>query len=293
MKLVARLKTIEECPMLSQLGIDVFSVDTRFTAKRISTFGLDDIKQIVDYAENHLKQVYVVINSMIHQADLIDLNLFLKELKKINISGIIINDLTVFVLAQKLGMEDKIIYQPGTMNTDSFSATYFHDRSMKGITLSREITLEEITEISHLHSDIELSIIGHGYLDMFYSKRQLITNYILHKNIQGQDVSNNFNMRLNEEIRPNDFYPIVEDEFGTHIFRSNKLISYPEFDQLNELLTDFFIERLFLEDDEYYDTIRLYNNSLNYDEYRKKYQGFDSGFYYLRTEKIKGEHDEN
>ncbi len=293
MKLVARLKTIEELDMLNQLGVDVFSVDTKFTTKRISMFDLDDIKQIVDYATNHLKQVYVLINRMIHQMDLEDLNAYLKALKNIRISGIVINDLTVYVLAKKLGMETKIIYQPGTMNTDSFSATYFSKRSMKGITLSREITLQEIKMISDSHQDIECSIIGHGYLDMFYSKRQLITNYVLHKNMQGEDVVNNFNMRLNEEIRPNDFYPIVEDEFGTHIFRSNKLISYLELEELNELIQDFFIERLFIEDTEYFDTIRLYNNSMSYEEYQQLYQGFDSGFYYTRTEKTKGEHDEN
>jgi len=292
-KLVARLKTIEELDMLNQLGVDVFSVDTKFTTKRISMFDLDDIKQIVDYATNHLKQVYVLINRMIHQMDLEDLNAYLKALKNIRISGIVINDLTVYVLAKKLGMETKIIYQPGTMNTDSFSATYFSKRSMKGITLSREITLQEIKMISDSHQDIECSIIGHGYLDMFYSKRQLITNYVLHKNMQGEDVVNNFNMRLNEEIRPNDFYPIVEDEFGTHIFRSNKLISYLELEELNELIQDFFIERLFIEDTEYFDTIRLYNNSMSYEEYQQLYQGFDSGFYYTRTEKTKGEHDEN
>ncbi len=293
MNLVARVKTFTELETFHQLGVDVFSLDTIFTTKVIQVFNLDEIKRVMVYALEHQKRVYVLINRMIHQDDISNLVDFLSQLKPLQVSGIVINDLTVYVLAKKLGMEDLIIYQPGTMNTDSFSAIHLSNKQLKGITLSREITLEEIEEIARLKQSIELSIIGHGYLDMFYSKRKLITHYALHKNISGKEYINNVHMRLNEEIRPDDFYPILEDAFGTHMFRSHKLLSFHEMKRLHSILSDFFIERLFIEDAEYYDSIRLYKGHLPYSEFMKKYQGFDSGFYYRRTEKRKGDLDED
>ncbi|MCK5731922.1 MAG: U32 family peptidase, partial [Tenericutes bacterium] len=209
------------------------------------------------------------------------------------VDGIVIGDLSVYVLAKNIGIEHLIIYQPGTMNTDSYSKEYFSQRKIKGITLSREITLDEIRLICTNKSGIEISLVIHGYLDMFYSKRKLLTNYIIHKGIEGKKLKNNYELRLNEEIRPNDFYPIFEDKFGTHIFRSHKLLSADEFDDFKEIIDLFFIERIFLSDKEYYDSIKLYSKKITKTEFLSKYNSYDSGFYYKRTEKIKGELNES
>ncbi len=293
MNLVARVKTIEELETLDQLGIDVFCLDTEFTVKKISVFTISEIEKAVVFAEKKHKTVYILINKMVHESDIEDLNKFIISMKTIKISGIVINDLSVYVIAKKHKLEHLIIYQPGSMNTDSFSAEYFSDRLIKGITISREITLDEISKIISKPTNLEFSIIGHGYLDMFYSKRKLVTNYLIHKDISGQKILDNYELRLNEEIRPNDFYPIFEDEFGTHIFRSNKLISYEELDQLSGIIKDFFIERIFMEDEEFFDSIGLYRKKITLDDFLTKYKNYNSGFYYQRTEKVKGELNES
>ena len=288
MRLITRLKTIEEAKKLNQFGIDIFCLDTDFTAKKISKFSLKEIEELQNEYPN---QIYLLINKMIHEDDLEKLTKFLKSIKLLNISGIVIADLTVYVLAKKLDLEHLIIYQPGTMNTDTYSEKYFSDRKIKGITISREITLEEIKEFGK--NSIELSLIGHGYLDMFYSKRKLVTNYLIHKQITGIDLKNNYNLRLNEEIRENEYYPIFEDDFGTHIFRSKKLISFNEMNIFKELIKDFFIERIFLTDEELINSIQLYKNQITMSEFLQKYPDYDAGFYYKRTEKVKGELDES
>ncbi len=288
MRLITRLKTIEEAKKLNQFGIDIFCLDTDFTAKKISKFSLKEIEELQNEYPN---QIYLLINKMIHEDDLEKLTEFLKSIKLLNISGIVIADLTVYVLAKKLDLEHLIIYQPGTMNTDTYSEKYFSDRKIKGITISREITLEEIKEFGK--NSIELSLIGHGYLDMFYSKRKLVTNYLIHKQITGIDLKNNYNLRLNEEIRENEYYPIFEDDFGTYIFRSKKLISFNEMNIFKELIKDFFIERIFLTDEELINSIQLYKNQITMSEFLQKYPDYDAGFYYKRTEKVKGELDES
>jgi putative protease len=289
MKLVARLKSIEEINILNQLGVDAFLLDCEFTTKRISNYSLSmihDVKKETD------RLVFVLINIMVHEYHLEALNEFLNKLSKIDIDGIVINDLTVYVLALKHGIEDKIIYQPGTMNTELLSMEFLQDKGLKQITISREITLDEIKSILINNSKLKLSLKVHGFLDMFYSKRKLVTNYLIHKGIEGKNLVNNYDLRLNEEIRPNDFYPILEDEYGTHIFRSKKLISLDELKDINDELDTIFIERIFMDDKEYYDSIRLYKNMIHKADFLEKYDNYDSGFYYKKTEKIKGENDE-
>lgn len=285
MNLVTRLKSIEELKNLSQLGIDVFSLDTPFTTKKIHQFTIDEIKFI-----SKEYNVYLLMNRFIHEADLEELDKYFNEIKDTNIKGIIVSELTVYVMAKKYGLDHLIIYQPGTMNTDTYSEEYFNTLNIKGITISRELTLNEIKQFGQ--TKLELSLIGHGYIDMFYSKRKLITHYKTYKNMKGFIPRDNYSLTLNEEIRPNDFYPVLEDNYGTHIYRSKKLSSYEELNDLNLIINDFFIERIFLTDEEFIDSIKLYKNKIALSDFNLLYKDYDKGFYYRRTEKIKGERNE-
>ena len=293
MKFVARLKSISELNQLRQLHVDVVWLDTEFSVRKIHSFSLSEIQQITLQAKELGMETYVSINKMIHESDIPSLKEFLRELQAIEITGIIISDLTVHVLSKDLNMDHLIIFQPGTLNTDSYTLEYFMKHPLKGITISREITLTEIQVILKQNTSLEVSLVGHGYLDMFYSKRKLITNYFIHKGIKGNKITNHQGFRLNEEMREDDFYPIIEDEFGTHIFRSHKLISFQEVETIKENLSDFFFERLFMSDEEYFDSIRLYHNELELDTFLHDYENYDSGFYFKPTEMIKGDRNES
>ncbi len=292
MRIVARLKTKSEISLLSQLQVDVFYLDTEFSIKSVKRFDFDEIKEITEEVTKLGKQTYISINKMIHQKDIEVLHDFLQKVKSINVSGIVINDFTVYVLAKEIGIENLVIYQPGSMNTDSYSAEYLREKGFKGMTISREITLSEIQNIIDNEDNLELSLVGHGYLDMFYSLRKLLTNYAKHKKINGLEIRNNHDFRLNEEIRPDDFYPIIEEDYGTIIFRSKKLMSFDEMEHLLDI-SDFFIERNFMSDEEYHDSIRLYRNQISKEDFLSKYSDYDSGFYYRPTEKLKGDYDES
>jgi len=287
MNLIARLKDVTEIEKLNQLSVDIVLLDTVFSVRVLNRFNFKEINKIVFHCKNFNIKTYISINKMIHEEDLKPLKLFLEKIEKIDINGIVISDLTVYALAKQLNLESKIIYQPGTMNTETYSIKYFEKHSIKGITLSREITLDEIKEILFYKTNLELSIIGHGYLDMFYSKRKLLTNYFTYKNISKKDIIDNYNYRLNEEIRKNDFYPILEDKYGTYIFRSHKLISWNEIEIIKSKITDFFIERIFMEDEEYFDSIKLYNGNMDIESFLIKYNNYDLGFYYKPTQMVK------
>jgi len=289
MKFVVRLKTVEEITELISLGADVFLVDTPLAVKKVGLEMYDFLETIFSYG----KEVYLLVNKMIHEEDVNILTKILLAAKDDRITGVVAGDLTVMVRAKELGIAKKVIYQPGTMNTNSFDNEYFFLKDIKGITISKEITLEEITKIFTVKKT-ELSLVGHGFIDMFYSKRKLLTNYFIFKNIVRENIRENPNFRLNEEMRKDSHYPIFEDNGGTHVFRNLALESFNEVEELRKALDDFFVERIFIGDEEYYDSLKVYSNKMSREEFLEKYQGkYNKGFFYQYTEKLKGELDEN
>jgi len=289
MRIVARLKKITEIEKLINLKVDCFLVDTPLSVRAVNRDLFNELDQIISYG----KDIYLLINKMIHEEDIPLVKQLLKTVKDKKISGIVAGDITMMVLANEQGLKDKVIYQPGTMNTNSFDNEYFFMKQIKGITISKEITLEEIIKIFD-NKKCELSLVGHGYLDMFYSKRKLITNYFIYKNVVKENIMDNDKFRIKEEMRPDSFYPILEDESGTHVFRDKALNSFEEIEVLKTEIDDFFIERIFMDDEEYYDSIKAYQDHSFVNEFLSKYNDhYNKGFYYQYTEKLKGDLSEN
>lgn len=294
LNIVARLKSNQEIKHLADLGTDVFLLDvTDLTTKAINPLTQEELLQTHKTIDKLGKQTYILMNKMIHETDLLVLRKWLSVIKDLKVSGIVINDFTIYVEAKKLGLETFIIYQPGTMNTNSYDVTYLEGK-IKGMTLSKEITFEEILHMVKGEHHIEFSLVAHGYLDMFYSKRKLISNYLIHKNIKGIDVKNNHQFTLEEKTRQDIHYPILEDDIGTHIFHDKKLESFDQVKILSQKLTDIFIERLFVDDQEYYDSIKAYQNLESAKEFLDTYgHNYHKGFYFTPTERKKGEKHEN
>jgi hypothetical protein len=121
-------------------------------------------------------------------------------------------------------------------------------------------------------------------MPMFYSRRSLIGNYLQEKNIEKLDYLANPDLHIHESNRQTIAYPIYEDRFGTHIMRDKKLESFNEVLVLRPFLSDFFIERFKMSNEEYYDSIHAYQDERLVPSFRSKYQmGYDSGFFYKQT----------
>ena len=67
-----------------------------------TNFSLEELKEACDYAHNLNKKVYVTINIVFHNEDITDLEEYLIYLDKIGVDAIIISDLFIIELANKL-----------------------------------------------------------------------------------------------------------------------------------------------------------------------------------------------
>lgn len=191
-------------------------------------FSIDDMKQGIAFAHDRNKKVYVTVNIFAHNDDINGLPEYLRELNDLNADGVLVSDLGVFTLARQIipQMPVHISTQANTTNWAAVKA--WTDMGAKRVVLARELSLQEIKEIREKCS-VELEMFVHGAMCISYSGRCVMSNYMT-----GRDSNRGacaqacrWKYSLMEEKRPDEYFPIEEDEHGAYIFNSKDLCLLP------------------------------------------------------------------
>ncbi|MCR5462363.1 MAG: U32 family peptidase [bacterium] len=198
---------------------------------------------IVEKYEN----LYISVNKIFHNDELIDLENYLKYLKNKKIRGIFFSDFAVFSICARLNMLDLLIYDPNTLITN-YKELEFFEGKIKGVVISPFISLEELKEFKS--DKLELFFLGNGRINLFYSKRKLIGNYCKYHEIDDSFKTND--LLLKEELRPDCYYPIIEDENGTFVYSPyiySCLDLANELSNIDYLLIDLVYDKKFIKGD--------------------------------------------
>lgn len=273
---------------IKETNTDIYIIGNELYANRLpGSFTMEDIEEANKLIKSNHKEIYINTNLIIHDNDLKKVNDYLDFLKPLKVDGIIFGDLAIYKYAKQKEMEDLLIYNPDTLNTNLFDPIFWNKKGIKGLTIAKEIVKEELIEIAD-HSKIETSIVGHGHLNMFHSRRPLIENFLQYNEQESQEYINNRNLHLIEENR-NESYPVFQDNHGTHIFRPKIMLAYNEIIELSNHLDVFIVDSI-LKDKQYIiNTINNYQNILNGDikdtnSLSTQYENdHDSGFLYKKT----------
>ncbi len=290
MKIAVTPFNVSSIKLLSEHGADIFILgNDEFANRLVHSFSTKEIKEANQLIKSLNKEIYISLNLIAHNKDLDKIKSFLNLLKELDVNGIIFGDTAVYQLAKKLNLQQILIYNPETLNTNYYDPTFWHEKGIKGLTISKEITLEDITIIAK-DSKIEISLIGHGHLNMFHSRRPLIENFFKYTNEEYEEFIENRNLRIVEEIR-NESYPIFQDNHGTHIFRDKALESYREITKLKTILNVFIIDGIFKDTTYLINTLNNYtkiflatdqeNTAFSISNLSRK--DHDSGFFYKKT----------
>ena len=286
MKIITPIFKIQDIDKINA-NVDGFILSNeKFGARLTSSFSLEQLIVAIGKIKGLKKEVFININQL-YTNDQIDLLMtFVLKLPIKDITGFICADIGVLEAFKKIELVNMIIYNPETLLTNYFDFNYLKKDNVFGAFVAKEITLDDIKIIAS-KKQIKTFMIGHGHLDMFYSKRQLLKNYANYLGIE-ETFHNQRNLALKEEIRPNEKYPILEDYAGTHVFRDTVFSSLKYLDQLKNLIDYLVIDPIF-KDLAYLDQITsLYNkNQLNSKEINyiqeKYHEKWDDGFLFTKT----------
>lgn len=142
-----------------------------------SNFSMEELKEAIQYCHLRNVSIYVTVNTLIHERELTDLAIYLEELGKMKIDGIIVQDLAVAEIARKVAPQIEIHGSTQMTVHNAQSAIALEKLGFSRIVLARELTLEEIRTICQ-STKLEVEIFVHGALCIAYSGQCLLSSMI-------------------------------------------------------------------------------------------------------------------
>lgn len=191
-------------------------------------FSMEEMKEGIEFAHAHNKNVYVTVNIFAHNSDLVDLPQYLGELAKLSVDAILVSDIGVFHIARKVVPQIPLHISTQANTTNWAAVNTWAELGAQRVVLARELSLQEIKKIRE-KSTVELEMFVHGAMCMAYSGRCVMSNYMT-----GRDSNRGacaqacrWKYSLMEEKRPGEYYPVEEDANGSYIFNSKDMCLLP------------------------------------------------------------------
>ena len=143
-------------------------------------FSLEDIEKGVSFAHSLNKKVYVTVNIIFHEEDVIGLEEYLKKLDDIGVDAIIVSDLYVVKLAKKLklNLEVHLSTQASVLNQDA--ALFYKKLGVQRLVLAREASKDDIKKIKET-TGVDLECFVHGAMCTSFSGRCVLSNVVTNR----------------------------------------------------------------------------------------------------------------
>lgn len=225
-ELLAPAGNMEKCKMALLYGADaVYLGGNKFGLRAYAAnFSIAEIKEAVIFAHALGKKVYVTVNIFAHNEDITDLPEYLLSLEEAGVDALLISDFGVWNIARQVvpNMSLHVSTQANTCNWAAAQA--WKELGAERVVLARELSIEEISEINN-KCDVELETFVHGAMCISYSGRCYLSSYLTGRDGNRGECAQvcRWNYKLVEQNRPDQEFPIEEDERGTYIMNSKDL----------------------------------------------------------------------
>ena len=235
-ELLAPAGSLEKLKVAIDFGADAVYVGGPRLNLRVfaDNFDYEELREGVEYAHERNVKVYLVLNAIPRNFDMNGLGEYVKKCESLGVDGVIAADPGVISIIKKnTQLEIHLSTQANAMNYET--ARFWYDYGLKRIILARELKLKEIEEFrKHLPEDCEIEVFVHGAMCMAYSGRCLISNYMTSRDSNKGACSQacRYKYYLVEEKRPNEYFPVYEDDSGTYIMNSKDLCMIEHIDDV-------------------------------------------------------------
>lgn len=204
------------------VGLDKYSL-----RKAEVRFDINQVGEAIAHAHSLGRKLYVTFNIFAHNRDLKDLESDMKKIAKFQPDAFIISDPGVIAIAQKAAPNVPIHLSTQANTVNAAAVKFWQKQGLKRIVLGREVTLSEMTEIKEAVPEMELEIFAHGAMCISYSGRCLLSSYMAGRQANlgecAQPCRWNYNVYLEEKLRPGELMEISEDERGAYVMSSKDL----------------------------------------------------------------------
>lgn len=233
----------EKLEIAIHYGADaVYLAGKEFSLRNFSgNFSHDELQSAVRDAHKAGVRVYVACNIYprnFEQEAVID---FLTYIGEIGADAVIISDPGVFMEAGNVIPEIPIHLSTQANTTSYKSAVFWEKLGVKRVNVARELSLKEINEIAS-QSSLEIEAFVHGAMCISYSGRCLLSSFMTNRDSNRGLCTHpcRWKYAVVEELRPDKYYPLAEDDRGSYIFNSSDLCMIEHIPQIIESGIDSF-----------------------------------------------------
>ncbi|NLJ58912.1 MAG: U32 family peptidase [Tissierellia bacterium] len=178
-ELLAPAGSIESFYAAVNSGADSVYLGGKFFNARHSSQNFDDVqmKYIIKYAHNKNVKVYVTMNTLLKDTEIIDALNYAAFLYENDVDAVIVQDLGLLYLLNKYipGLAVNISTQ--AVVYDEHGAKFFENYDVEKVIMARELSLERLKEIAK-NTEANLEVFIHGALCTCYSGQCYMSSFL-------------------------------------------------------------------------------------------------------------------
>lgn len=197
----------------------------------LETVSFEQIEQIYSKLKSQGKQLFIALNKNFHNHELEQVKEAMIRLSQLGIDGILYYDVAVVQLKNEYKIDIPLIWGAEHLTTNYATMNYWHTKGVDMVSISGEITNQEILEIRNA-TDMPLIVPAFGHLPMFVSERHEVKNYL-----------NYFGLKDNSKLyymeKEGKKYPIIDNQEGTFVYSYLILNAYQEYLDWKEKNIDY------------------------------------------------------
>ena len=263
-ELLVAPKNLAELQLLAEAGACAFVVgDPRFALVVGRSHQPMNLEEAVSVAHSLGKKIYLLADAIFPNALLSEFASYLHKAKHLPFDGIRVADLGAYVLIKQIMQKMPVHFVDGMMLTNHYTVNYWVGKGMIRGRLAHELTLDEILEIKN-RSTGEIEVLIQGAPLMFTSRRKLISNYLDFQRLREKNVTIFEDGKFLYDKERDLYYPIIENEHGTHIYGGNDVCMIDALDLLFAAGIDcLYIESFTYKTESLVKLIQLYKMAIN------------------------------
>lgn len=202
-----------------------------------SNFDFEGLKEAVKLSHEKGVKVYLTCNTLPRNNEIPQFEQFVSEAVESGVDALIAADLGIISLIKKYAPDMEIHASTQTGIVNYVTANELYNMGCKRVVLARELSLDEIAEIrAKTPADLEIEAFVHGAMCVSFSGRCLLSSYLVNRDANRGECAQpcRWGYHLMEEKRPNEFYPVFEDEQGTYILNAKDMCMIDHIDKLHK-----------------------------------------------------------
>lgn len=235
-ELLAPAGDIEKLKTALHFGADaVYFAGKNYGLRAYGTnFEDTSIKETMDIIHSYGKKGYVTLNVYARHNDFDGLKDYVQTLVDAKVDAVLISDLGIFSFVKENFPNLPVHVSTQANTTNAYATKMWRKLGAERVVLARELTLDEIKNISKENPDFEIEAFVHGAMCISYSGRCLLSNYLTGRDSNhGECVQAcRWKYSVMEENRPDERLDLTEDTRGTYIFNSKDLCLIDYVDQI-------------------------------------------------------------